>query len=198
MSAAPDLGAIALNVREVILENFRQDSCIASTLVGQRVFAAHGIDSKPVTVHVTAYNRAWDSARRARVPVGQMPDNAWSVGIHGDDSLDRKNNRWNGHLALLVPRWEGKRLLMDLSADQLSRPDHDLVVPGPVCLRLSGLWTPEDPAVASVSGGNVTIEYRPQINAVGWRQSRAALEPDLHTPLVDEVLRRLAVGAAIV
>lgn len=190
MTATPTLESIALHTRNVMLEQFRQDSCIGSSLVGQRVLAAYGITSRTATVQVAAYNRAFTRATQDRVPLDQMPPTAWSVGIQGDNTLDRENNRWNGHLVLTL-KWEGQRILLDLSADQMSRPDNDLLVPGPVAVGLPRLWTPVNPAVAHLSGGNVTIEYRPQLNAEGWREARAAKDASLHAPLVDDALHRI-------
>lgn len=197
MSAAPPLETIASVTRETVRETFNADSCIASSIIGQKVLAEYGITSRLVTVSATAYNDLWVQMRRDGIPPEEWPENAWSLGIVGTDTVDHENNRWDGHLVLVL-RWDGRRLLLDLSADQMSRPERDLVIPGPIGLFLPRLWTPQDPGITRLPETNVTVEYVPRLGAEGWKQVKDAQRHEQHTAIAEESIRRVNLMAGTV
>jgi len=123
MSPSPGwYGLLAATVRQAVLTQFRQDSCIASARVTLLVCHYFGIVAKPQAVKVCAYTPlAWEQrARLASLPAEQWPSGAWAVGITGGE---HRPGRWNGHLVALAGRW-----LIDPSLDQLARPHLGLLV----------------------------------------------------------------------
>jgi hypothetical protein len=86
--------------------------------VGVTVAEHYGRRLDPVAVRLSAYNADYrDSEGRA----------GWSVGTHGDGSLNIDTRRWNGHLVgMLDGRW-----LVDFAAQQLHRPERGIEITSP-------------------------------------------------------------------
>lgn len=112
--------------RSIILERFKPSSCIASTRIGIDVLRGFGLRSYPIATRVVAYNAAAARLVTARVPVDEWPDEAWSVGIQG--SGVSKAGEWDGHLVIGLRDSDGREGVLDLSADQMSRPTRGLEI----------------------------------------------------------------------
>lgn len=108
-------------VRQEVLRGWQRDSCIASSRVLSEVLRYFGYTSEPFPVSVCAFNKAgFERLNTGDHDVANWPEEAWSVGIQG--SGVSKDNRWDGHLVLLVDgRW-----LVDPSLDQVSRPQRGI------------------------------------------------------------------------
>lgn len=117
------------HARPLICEEFRADSCIASTRIGLDVLDYFGILAEPLAVCVTIFNPVMVERRNLG---DQLPQNktemeewvkkygAWAVGVgYGGDQGPMK---WPGHLVMLVE----KTLMLDLSIDQANRPQHNI------------------------------------------------------------------------
>jgi hypothetical protein len=112
--------------RRAMRDRWHARSCIAATRIGLEVLRAFGVVGYPTPVTVAAFNRAgWLAFQREPdqpVTESDIP-NAWAVGIVGTGAVDQQTGSWDGHLVLHVNRY-----LVDLSADQLSRPQRNLPV----------------------------------------------------------------------
>lgn len=120
--------------RPLILTRWAAESCIASTRIAQDVLAYYGVATAPQAVAVIAMNAAASAEFAAGRKVAEdWPPEAWSVGtgLGFPPPGDRKG--WDGHL-VAVARDHG--FFVDLSADQFSRPEHDMTV-GPVVVDLA-------------------------------------------------------------
>lgn len=104
--------------RPAILERFRPSSCIASTRVAVEVLRAHGFP-------------AWAQATRA-----MFTSPGWSVAIAGTG--DMAEGQYDAHV-VAVAREGQRHVLVDLSADQASRPERGLIVE-PVAFAFDGTW----------------------------------------------------------
>jgi hypothetical protein len=110
--------ALLARARPIILEDWRADSCIASTAICIDVLDYFGLDARPLACRTVVWNR-------------QLESGCWSVGIgHGD----KRQGGWPGHLVALA----AGDLLLDLSLDQASRPQHNIE------LGALGVYLPED------------------------------------------------------
>lgn len=134
-----DMKVIARAVRRAVLTRYDVDSCIESTAIFIDVLSELGVESSPAPVLVSAFNRAAQHMLTyyPDVPVEHWPEEAWSVG-QGPDQPPKPGG-WPGHLVAVVPTRAATRLV-DVSADQMSRPEKDLVVPGPVIGRIPTDW----------------------------------------------------------
>lgn len=127
--------------RREILQDFRPDSCIASTRVACDVLAYFGIEARPLVVRAAYYNRqaAEHAARIGRLPESpeetvawSEEDGSWGIGIGYGGEAEQDPEKWAGHLVAIA----GDRLLIDLSLDQADRPQHDIKFV-PLSFRLS-------------------------------------------------------------
>lgn len=150
MNADDAVKHLATFARPLILSKFRRDSCIVSTAIACDFLTWAGVRAKPIEVELMAYTAAALPLVERGVPFDEWPDEAWSVGIvqeHGD----RARHDWQGaHLCTLVEQ----RILLDLSADQVSRPLRRLNVPGPVVLP----W--ESTSAVAANDAGTTLVYR--------------------------------------
>lgn len=126
-------------VRTAVVPEYGARSCVETTRVAVYVAAYFGVTLEPhavaVSVHTPDNWAALDGS-------GTMPDVGWSVGTHGDGTID--GLLWHGHLIALA---EQRRILLDISADQFSRPAKGLLVPGPVTMPLG----PDDDLGAGIA-----------------------------------------------
>lgn len=144
------------------LENFElQNSCVETTRLLIGTLGKLGIeDARPAAVHVRVFNVAAYHAFEMQLPYEEWPEGAHAMGTDAPIEVQDANpNGWAGHLVVMLRDGEGRRLL-DPSADQFNRPG-SLNVPGPVAMRIHGIWTPKDPQFRVLADENTIVEYRP-------------------------------------
>lgn len=179
-----DLGVIAVATREIVLSEYGRDSCIASSLIGQQVLAHFKVQARAVSSAVSAYNDLAMKMTSTNLPPQEWPDEAWSVGVQGSGVMNMETKRYDGHVVLIVKPQGSPRVLLDLSADQLDRPERGLRVPGPVAVELPRLWTPQDPATLTIDGPPRThVRYFPLLGGDDWRLAKDALDAERHEKL---------------
>lgn len=85
-------------------------SSVLGSRIASDVLASYDVETRPLCVSVSAFNRqAWALQERG-VPLERWPREAYSA-----------SGKWSGHLVLLA----GDRLI-DASLDGLSRPEHGI------------------------------------------------------------------------
>lgn len=141
----------------IIRERWLPRSCIASTRIGMGVLKHYGIPCYPQAVKVDALNRA---AARAVLegwtdPVALEEAGVKMVGIDGTGALDNVAGSWDGHLVLVTADATGLEIIVDLTLDQMSRPEHDLPLE-PVVLPVFDGW----PFGVTFPGSGVQVLYR--------------------------------------
>lgn len=179
-----DLGVIAVATREVLLTEYSPDSCIASTLVGQKVLDHYKVQARAVSTVVAAYNDEALEMINTNRPFSEWPVTAWSVGVQGTGVMNMETKRYDGHIVLVLKPQGSPRVLLDLSADQMDRPERNLRVPGPVAVELPRLWTPQDPAMVTIDGQERThVHYRPLLGGDDWRLAKDGQDHERHEKL---------------
>lgn len=164
------LGTVTLRVREEVLQRWNADSCIASTRVLLATLARFGIEGRPTPTRVSVFNQTGWQMAQERIPVGQWPPTAWSVGVDGVGKS--KSDRWNGHLVAVLKGVAARRVLIDPSGDQFARPECGIAAKL-VVADLPSLWTPRDPLVLEAETADAaTYVYAPLVNAHQWRDAR--------------------------
>jgi hypothetical protein len=159
MTPTPDdiVHALAEHARPIIRQDYRADSCIVSTLIGIEALRYFGIPAVAQSVRVRAFNRMM----AAHVVAGEIDtdrpceywtpiDGSWGVGIgfgvydaNGQRTGDPQRHGWDGHLVIRCDKFQAP-VMIDLSIDQVSRPQHDLIAE-PFCGLLPSGWpTPPD------------------------------------------------------
>jgi hypothetical protein len=133
--------------RPEILKEFRADSCIASTAVGLDILMHYGILAEPFPVRTLIFNepfasrlengQGWPTGQQVRVWTEE--DGSYSVGIGVGT---QQPNKWAGHLVILVE----KRLLLDLSIDQATRPQYNMLLE-PLCVEVDEQFFSGSPKV---------------------------------------------------
>lgn len=155
----------ALNSFELV------NSCVETTRLTLLILEKLGIDrARPQAVHVRVFNRAAYISMMEEVPYELWPQGAHALGTDAPQEVQARNaNGWAGHLVVVV-RDEAGRRLVDGSADQFNRPG-SLNVPGPVGMRVEGVWSPMDPQFRVLIDNETIIEYRPMIgeNSKVWK-----------------------------
>lgn len=118
-------------VRELVLESFSADSCVATTRILLDVLAYFGIHARPLQVEVLVFNAearvildaggidAVAHAVQARTP--EDVGGPWTLGI----GVDTGRNPQGGHLVAALPE-DG--VILDGSLDQAARPLKDIHV----------------------------------------------------------------------
>lgn len=184
-----DLGVIAVATREVLLTVYGRDSCIASTLIGQKVLAHYNVQSRAVATMVAAYNDSGLEMSTSGRPYSEWPVMAWSVGVQGTGVMNMETKRYDGHVVLVIKPAGSPRVLLDLSADQLDRPERNLRVPGPIAAELPRLWTPQDPAMVTIEGRERThVHYTPLLGGDDWRLAKDGQDHERHESLAAEAI----------
>lgn len=123
------LQGLLKHARSEILKEFRADSCIASTAVGIDVLSHFNIVAEPLAVRTLIFNeqfanrlsnlKSWPT--KQQVEAWSEEDGSYSVGIGVGT---QQANKWAGHLVVLVE----KQFVLDLSIDQASRPQYNIVL----------------------------------------------------------------------
>lgn len=139
----------------------RSNACILGTrlfVVGAR---ERGVLCRAVPFNVMALNREAYELVVAGVPRRDWPDTAWSVGVMGDapaDVLTTRHGGYSWHLAAEAVI-DGRRFLVDMTADQFDRPLRGLSVPAPLVMPLDEDWMDRD--ALTFSNDDTVLIYRP-------------------------------------
>jgi len=141
--SAEELQRIGHIVREAVLQCYRPDSCVGSTRILIAVLAHYDIRSVQLPVQVAVYNAAFslgvkrlrqlpreDPLSRARIKRRKGGARAILIGYGSDVPF---HAGWDGHLVAWVPN---RKIIIDASIDQASRPQHSINLPR--CLVLDG------------------------------------------------------------
>lgn len=189
------LGRLAERTRSWAVANIDDVStCILTSRIGiavlEQAFAAEiacgALRLSPQPVFVTVMTpSAWRLAEQG-VPVSHWPDSAWSVGVSEHSTTGRAGG-WDGHLVIsLRERAAGQgsgasRSLLDLTADQFSRPQRGITIEGPILVGIRSTWTPKDPVITRLGEESdpeedrALVVYRPMAPghraATSWRES---------------------------
>lgn len=164
-------------------------SCIQSTRIGLEVLANLEIQATALPCAIVVRNaEAVDCSLRG-LPVADWPPTAWSVGIDpdapapaqtpaeaassallGGPVIDNRTGErgWNGHLLI-----EGEGWLLDLSANQFSRPLRNMELHA-----WAAPITPLDPDAGDNSWlitmtNSVNVRVYPRVELAAWRNGSA-------------------------
>jgi hypothetical protein len=193
----PVLTRYAEIARPLILGNFREDSCIASTRVTVEVLGRLGIKARPLPVRFVTVNEAqfqrmqeigrWPTAEEYAQWKEETPE-VWSVGI--DETPGRRPDGYPGHLVAIAGPY-----LIDASASQFSRPAKGIHLPDVLVLDHGGEL---DRGLLRINpaGGMIfygTLQNPPEYkSAPDWRErSRTA---DIIQQIVQELREHLRGG----
>jgi hypothetical protein len=201
------LDAVTEQARPILLEEFRADSCIASTKVGLDVLAYFGMRGEPLAVSAMLFNAEAMTmlnegtsmedlhAVMKAIPADQ-PGGPWSLGLGVGSS---QPGTWAGHLVVALPQY---RTIVDLSADQASRPHKGLTVETfHAVIDNTEWWSGEDPIVTfGTSEGATFVLDRRSPDPEGFRsapnwQAKGSSSPALYKALTGRIIR--AVKAAL-
>lgn len=127
------LRTIARVGRKIIREDFRADSCIASTRVVTRVLSHYGFHAEPRHVKVIIFNKIMlEYWNKGQVPNNETPafrefcdrTGAWSIGL----GYENPGQRAVGHVVAIMPK---ELKMIDASLDQADRPHKGICLPCP-------------------------------------------------------------------
>jgi hypothetical protein len=115
---------------------FKRDSCIAACRIGSQALHHFNVKARVIGVAYIVLNAAYlrQVSEEGRVPesIEQMRDEAHSLAI----GLDWNDTDNVGHFGIAV----GPRLLVDLSVDQISRPEKGIVLNEPLVANMPPRW----------------------------------------------------------
>lgn len=163
------LNAISPSLRGMIRQQYGPDSCIASTRIGLDLLERLHVEAEAARVDVMLFSPAFAQRVMAegRLPSSAAERERWvaetgghSVGL-GVDTPGKPGL----HLGIVVE----KRVLWDLSIDQASRPQHDLVIPGPLVMPIDAAFLAGKPRELSVSNGTRLV-YRKLKMTHDWKE----------------------------
>lgn len=174
------------------------DSCIASTRIVMEVARYFGLPAvKPVAVSAAAFNaegfrqyQEWHATPEAeRGPYGLQGDEAWAVGINGDDEdkiegVGHVGGNWSGHL---IGRMED--IFIDFSLDQFTRPQRNMQF-GATIFPVQSIWEEHDIAIYKRSDGQAIV-YRLIPNAVGYQRAPDWIHWRRYKPVVGMLITRI-------
>lgn len=159
-----DLHQLAFECREFTKRKFiLQTSCVETSFLFARTTELLGLKSKRIVAQAMAYS----PKLAALIQSGELESNQrfldkyWSVGVgilqFEDDFVGRsqpEKNRYVGHVICLVETSKGTAFV-DPSADQMSRPQHDLTIAEPIVI-----WPCPDANLISVKNSRgVLVRY---------------------------------------
>lgn len=158
-------------------------TCIETSKVAVAVLGRLGVACKAVAADVGAFNASAWLAYQAGVPFEEWPKGAYSVGVGcGIQEIDEtslasaqephRTSGFVGHVVVVGDDW-----LLDMTAPQLHRPDHGIIVVGPVLVGpVPGIGGKDPYSVdLAVAGSMTRISYvtRPEIKryrtSPAWR-----------------------------
>lgn len=184
------VGRVAGAVPEELRSDFpdRRDICVLASRVGYDVLRYFGVNAKPVVARALAFNAKWDEW--VDTTRGDLNDPRWEEAIKDGahslvvDEVDRQvKGRFAGHLILWLP---DLGQLMDLSAEQFSRPDHDMVFPPAVRLLAPEFLGGEAHVFDSPDGGAIAYRYRQGVTSF-----RRGGDWNIKTAYAGRIIRRL-------
>lgn len=125
--------------RARILQEYHPDSCIVSTRIAVECLKAHGLEAWPQAVAMHAFNPTAAAHVEKREAFDYDEDGGYAVAVEGTghwgpDSRGRRS--WDAHLVAMFRDSTGE-VMLDLSLDQATRPERDLVV-HPIVFRVLG------------------------------------------------------------
>ena len=183
--------------RPTILEIADENSCIFSTRLAVDYLQSKGILAEPMAVSLVAYSPEF--VRRAD-ELGSMPDQqltqqwfeespaVWSVGVGVPEKASSTSAGWEGHLVAIV---EG-RYLLDLSADQVSRPEKQMLVKPFFCeLALQQESFLSGGTLSVFSKQHALLLYHARLNDRSYAQAADWRNQQQH----DLLLQRLQAGS---
>lgn len=163
------LTQIAHAVRAEVLRTHHDRSCLMSTRVLIETAKYFGVYAKPVPVKTAFLNGAAIAAMEQELPLEQWPDDAWSVGIEGTGQKGVRNDPkgWDGHMVAVT-----KTVLVDPSADQMSRPEKGMPLEAFAAPIPTEWSTGDQPTVFRAGGpGGLVLIYTPMTTPGPWRDS---------------------------
>lgn len=155
--------------RAEILRWWRPNSCIVSTRLGLEVLKYFGVGAAAQAVTVAAFTKA----AAAAIIAGENPrDFGHSVGIAGTDEITMQpdgRRSWDGHLVIRLTQ---QPVLIDLSADQLDRPQRGLRVPQPIIAPIDDTTAFErGRSLVLESAEDGTVLFYTALTSRAWRKS---------------------------
>jgi hypothetical protein len=160
-------------VRTQILRTNRPDSCIPSTKAILEALRKLRIDAFAMPVTAMVVNDVlWQYAHdHGQYPVAgseEYPEDGWGVGV-GYIGEDTEPGKWNGHLVAIAER----RWLIDVSIDQASRPQHQMVIEHPLVAPVDERWLRSHPGERPlvVQHEQAHVYYWPNPGNDGYKQS---------------------------
>lgn len=175
-------------IQRPIQAEYGPSACILATRVAVDVLRAHGVRVQPVAVHVEVFNPAYvEHIERGEHEAIETDPRCWSaqLGFTGEEQGD---DRVDMHVVAVVE----DRLLLDLTLDQCSRPEHDVVLTPGIFEGLSPEFARGEPKSYPVHGCSVVYEAHPEEK--GFLASPYWTESAVRQPFVDATLARLRAG----
>ena len=144
-------------MQPAINAQFGANACILATRVAVDVLRHHGVRVEPLAVHVEVFNPAYvQRIERDEAELAITDPTCWSarLGFTGGQPADRVDM----HVVVAVER----RLLLDLTLDQCSVPERDVVLKPGGFDGLPRTFVRGGRAVYHVNGCNVVYEAHPE------------------------------------
>jgi hypothetical protein len=133
-----------------------------------------GVRARAVPVDVMAGNAKATAQLLDNRPFTDADEErgAWTVGVHHNQT--HAGTGWNGHLVVVVPT-RRRRILIDGTADQLSRPEHGIIIPSVLMMDLPAMWA--GPIYTDPKRSTGIVRYMPMppqsASARAWRDTNA-------------------------
>lgn len=169
-----------------IQAKFGANACIVATRVAVEVLRHHGVRVEPLAVQVDIYNPAYvENVERGKSAdaIASDPD-CWSAQL-GFTAQPQADGELDMHVVAVVER----RLLLDLTLDQCSAPEHDVRLTPGVFYGLPPGFERSGTVSYPVNGCAVAYEAHPEekayLTAPDWTD-RARRQP-----FVEATLERL-------
>lgn len=164
--------ALAVAARQAVLRHLPKESCVATARVLIDVAGPLGWNVRPFCAGVVYHN----DRHSIGTPYSGEPDNdAGTVG---------------GHILVLAKK-SGRGWLMDVSADMFSRPEHGLVITGPLAAAVQdGLFDAfrgKGGAAFEVPEHGFKVVWRMADNQMAWRASADWQVPDRKAALFTQM-----------
>lgn len=183
------LRACAAVARPMIRERWNADSCIASTAIGIKALERIGITARAAGARVYVYNRqAVGYIERHGMPQNDQELRAmqraggWTVGIGLGVGGDMRPKRFHGP-HVVIKTMPG--ILVDLSIDQVNRPQHGIHV-GPIVVPVTPPeWAGERRLMTTNDTGDVLLAYE-FVELTGHETT-----PDWNHPELDQMAERI-------
>jgi hypothetical protein len=161
MKRSDMLDLVVARLPPIVFKEYGQMTvCIPAAYHCQEILRAKGIPARLASMNVVAMNTTFQQWYEGQGQGDQapLPPKAWSVGV------TENNPDGEGYLSHLVVVSKGK--VIDCASGQLSRPQHDMPIPGGLVVKPGVVWG---------DGESSLIIYEPSKEPVPpmWR-----LDPD--------------------